>query len=357
MKLLTVIAEMGSGGAEAVVAVLTHDALERGDTVALASSGGWRGDELARHGTRLVPLTLRGRDPRDIVASIRTLRTELRERRPDLVHVHNVKAAVVAQAAFLGLRRPPVLVTLHGIPARAYPVAARVLARSADRLIVVSADVQERIVRAGFPQHSVGVIENAVAPLPRHDRATARRRLSVAPDAQVAVCVARLMPPKRHDLLIEAWRQTPPGAVLLLAGDGDRRADIAGAVQSAGLADRVHLLGERRDVDWLLAAADLCVLPTDSEGLPISLLEAMGAGVAVVASAVGGLRSALKNGACLVPPGSAQALADGINRVLADAEYRTSLAARGITLVDTRFGLARMLEAYLSSYRELLASR
>jgi len=184
-----------------------------------------------------------------------------------------------------------------------------------------------------------------------------RRIYRTAPDVQVAVCVARLMPPKRHDLLIEAWRQAPSGAVLLIAGDGNHRADVAAAVESAGLADRVHLLGERRDVDWLLAAADVCVLPTDSEGLPISLLEAMGAGVAIVASAVGGLRAALRDAACLVTPGSAQALADGINRVLSDAGYRRTLAARGTTLVDSRFGLPRMLGAYLSSYRELLDSR
>lgn len=354
MRVLHVIAEMGVGGAEAVVAALADDALERGDVVTIASNGGWRADALAARGARVVPIPLAGRDPRALLAGVRAVRRELRTARPELVHVHNVKAALVVRLAGLARPRPPVVVTLHGVPDADYTPSARILRRSADVVVAVSSGVRDRLIDAGFPGARVRVIENAVRPHVLPDRAVARAELALPALAPVAVCLARLAPPKRHDLLVAAWAAAPADALLLLAGDGPHRPAIEAAAAAAGLADRVRLLGAREDVGTLLAAADLCVLASDSEGLPISVLEAMAAGVPTVVSAVGGLPDALPGAACLVEPGSAAALADGIRTVLADAALRDRLVAAGSALVAERYGLAPMLAAYRALYAELL---
>jgi glycosyltransferase involved in cell wall biosynthesis len=215
--------------------------------------------------------------------------------------------------------------------------------------------VADRIVAAGFPTDRVRVIENAVQPPAPHDRREARTRLGLPPESPVAVCLARLVDQKRHDLLLEAWRDQAPDAVLLLAGDGPNRARIEAQVADLGLGGRVRVLGARTDVDWLLAAADVSVLATDWEGLPISVLEAMAAGVPVVASAVGGLADTLPGAACLVAPGSADALAAGLAGLLADAGARTTFGAAGAALVADRFGVERMRAGYLAEYGALLA--
>ncbi len=349
MRVLFAIAEMGVGGAEAVVESLATGLLADGHGVAVASAGGFRADRLAGLGAREVPAPMQGRHRADLARSVRALRRELRAQRPDVVHVHNVKAAAVVLVAGLG-RRPPTLVTLHGVPDDEYRPAARILRRAADRLVAVSAHVGERIVAEGFPSARVRVIENAVPAPATHDRATARAELDVPVSAPLAVCLARLVDQKRHDLLIEAWRDLPADAVLLVAGDGPNRAAIAAQVEAAGLSGRVRLLGPRTDVDRLLAAADVSVLATDWEGLPISVLEALAAGVPVVASAVGGMAEALAGAACLVAPGSPSALADGLARVLADRAYREQLIGAGRAMVETRFSPRHMVAAYRAEY-------
>jgi glycosyltransferase involved in cell wall biosynthesis len=141
----------------------------------------------------------------------------------------------------------------------------------------------------------------------------------------------------------------PGDAVLLVVGEGVTRPAVDAAIGRTGQRDWIRLLGERHDVDWLLAAADACVLPTDWEGLPISVLEAMAAGVPVVASAVTGL-AAFGAAIQLVPPGSATALADGLRHVLADESRRRKLITAGLALARDRFAPARMCEQYRDLY-------
>jgi glycosyltransferase involved in cell wall biosynthesis len=226
MRLLVGIAEMGIGGAEAVVEELAIDRRSRGDDVAVASAGGFRADRLAVRGVELVSAPMRGQRPTDLVGAVRTIRRDMRRARPDLVHVHNVKAAAVLRAASLP-RRLPTLVTLHGVADGNYASAARVLRRCSDRLVAVSSDVADRVVAAGYPRERTVVIENAITAPPAHDRAEARARLGLPLDVPVAVCVARLVDQKRHDLLVDAWRTMPPDCVLLVVGDGPNRERIA----------------------------------------------------------------------------------------------------------------------------------
>ncbi|WKN47250.1 glycosyltransferase [Nocardioides sp. Arc9.136] len=355
MRTLMVIAEMGSGGAEAVVADLALDRLGRGDEVAVASDCGWRTGDLAVRGARLVPLPLRSPSAPALARSGARLRRHLRDRPADLLHTHNVRATLAAHLAVHAARRstPPVVATVHGLAGPDYARAVRVLDRCADVVVAVSEHVADRLRDAGLPDARLRVVENA-APLPRPPaRAAARAALGLPADVPVAVCVARLVAPKRHDLVVDAWGNLPGAPVLLLAGDGPGRADLVRRAASAGVADRVRLLGDRRDVERLLAAADLVLLPSDREGLPVSVLEAMAAGVPVAASAVGGLVS-LAGAVELVDPATPEAWASAVRRLLEDPGRRSDLRAAASALVDRRFSPVAMRASYDAIYRDLI---
>ena len=350
MRALTVIAEMGTGGAESVVADLAGHLVATGHEACVASDGGWRAEALAADGVTTLAVPLRASGPTQLARAVARLRRETAARPVDVVHAHNVRASL---AAHLGTRagrrsRPPLVTTVHGLADVDYARAARLLATS-DLVVAVSGDVAERLTAGGLEPTRLCVIENAVPP-PIDDpavRAEVRAELGLPPDSHVVLCVARLATPKRIDLLLEAWADVPD-ATLLLAGDGADRAALEG--QAAPLTGRVRFLGERRDVGRLLGAADLVVLPSDREGLPMAVLEALAAGVPVVASAVGGIPELGGDAVELVAPHRADALAAGVRRVLDDPSRRDALVSAGRALVQQRFSSARMQSDYASVY-------
>lgn len=345
MRTLSVIAEMGSGGAETVVAELARRLVDAGHETAVASSGGWRADELRDEGVRVVDVPLRDAGPAALARSVRAIRRDLGERPAALVHTHNVRATLAAAASG---RARPVLTTVHGLADADYPRAVRLLRRCSDTVVAVSDDVAARLVAGGLPEDRVVVIENAVATAPVTEPGggdEVRAGLGIAPGRPIVLCVARLARPKRVDLLLDAWAGTS-GAELLVVGDGPER---AGLERRASGLPGVRLLGDRHDVPRLLGVADLLVLPSDREGLPVSVLEAMAAGVPVVASRVGGLTS-LDEAVTLTSPGDASALAGAIAALLADEPGRRAQGDRGRRLVERRFSPIRMAAAYESVY-------
>lgn len=355
MRVLTVIAEMGSGGAESVVHDLSSRLPGCGVEVALASSGGWRADRLAAAGVPTTSVPLGDPGPLALLRSARRLRGPLRSWAPDVVHTHNVRATAAVHAARLGRTRPPVLTTVHGLAEDRYAPAARILGRASDLVAAVSEDVRDRLVDAGLPPARVTVVENAVTarrPGPSDVRAGVRAELGVPGDVPLVLSVARLAPPKRVDLLLDAWSEVPT-AHLLIAGDGPERRALEHRALGRGARSRVTFLGDRQDVDRLLAAADVLVLPSEREGMPMAVLEAMAAGVPVVASAVGGLRALDPGAVRLVEPGSAAALAAAIGELLDDPGVRRRRAAAGRELVAQRYSSARMVEGYRRAYESL----
>ncbi|MBC9735614.1 glycosyltransferase family 4 protein, partial [Nocardioides marmotae] len=246
---------------------------------------------------------------------------------------------------------------VHGLAADDYPRAARLLGRCADLVVAVSDDVADRLVGGGLPANRLRVVENAAPSLRLPARRAARAALGLPADVPVALAVSRLIAPKRPDLLVDAWaRLGASGAagapLLLLAGDGPARPALERQVAAAGLAGGVRLLGDRHDVDRLLAAADLLVLASDREGLPVSVLEAMGAGVPVAASAVGGLTS-LAGAVELVGEPTAEAWADAVRRLLEDPGRRQDLATAAGALVERRFSPAAMTASYDAIYQDV----
>lgn len=359
MRVLQVIAEMVSGGAEAVVEELALGLPSLGHQVGVASAGGRREQVVRAAGAQLYPVPLAGRSLPGPVRTATAQRRAARQFHPDVLHAHNV---VVAATAHLGVRllrrRPPMLVTFHGVPAARYARAAQVLDAVADGVVVVAPSVGDSLRAAGLHRVPVVVVPNAVSPPDVGDRTAARAavrtELGLAEDTPVAVCVARLVPQKRHDVLVDALALADPRLVVLAVGTGPDLDAVAARAAAAGLGDRLRLLGERADVPRLLAAADQFVLSSDWEGLPMAVLEAMSLGLPVVATAVDGLVEACAASALLVPRRDPVALAAALSRVVAEPSLGAALGRAGQDRIATHHSPSGMVAAYATLYDQLL---
>jgi glycosyltransferase involved in cell wall biosynthesis len=258
----------------------------------------------------------------------------IRERWPfDVVHAHMLVPdgwAAAHVGASLGV---PVVATAHradvlDVPARGPRSRAQVAeaVESIDQVCAVSAAIGEAAARLATPRRPVAVVPNGADTrvfAPR-EAAEARARLGLPADGPIVSYVGKLVPRKGVDTLIEAMgllARRPEGAPLLVAaGIGEMRPDLERRAAELGIADRVRFVGKvaHDDVGWWMAAGDLFVLPSLSEGLPTVVCEAMNCGRAVVATAVDGTPEIVRDGrtGVLVPPSDAPALADALARVL-----------------------------------------
>ncbi|HTE06082.1 MAG TPA: glycosyltransferase, partial [Planctomycetota bacterium] len=284
-----------------------------------------------------------------------------------LVHCHNVTALFHGARAGHRAGRLPVLYTEHDrdmpAPLR-HRLLHRWLARRVARTVAVSARLRDALVRwEGFPPERTSTLVNGIDD-PRRQfpgpRQAARSELGWD-DAPVALAVGSLTEVKNHAGLIEAFaavRERLPRARLAIAGTGELQQELqrrAAALPPGA----VTLLGERRDVARLLAACDVFVLSSRSEGLSLSLVEAHAMGRASVAFDVGGNGEVLQHGVTglLAPPLDLAALSGALVQLLADGGRRALLegAARGRYLAA--FTHERMLAGYVGWYRALLDAR
>ena len=206
------------------------------------------------------------------------------------------------------------------------------------------AGLRARTCRAG----RTVVIHNGIA----LDRPRRPSRSAAGPVTLLSV--GRLRAPKDFRTLLHAMAALDRGtARLRIAGDGPDRAELEHEIARLGLGSVVELLGTRDDVDELLAGADVFVLSSASEGLPMSVLEAMAAGLPVVASAVGGVPELVRDGetGALVPPGDSAALASALRTIVADPALRERLGEAGRRRAEQEFSLARFEREHLALYR------
>ena len=233
--------------------------------------------------------------------------------------------------------------------------AERCLRRAADAVITVCRHDRDVGVHLGLldPRRTV-VIPNGI---PDHSTPPVAPRGSVLR----VVMVARFEAPKDHVTLLRAAARIPPEVpwVLELVGDGPGVPAARSLAACLGIAGRVRFLGARGDVERLLAGAAVFVLSTRREGLPLAILEAMRAGVPVVASAVGGVPEAVVDGVTgyLVPPGDERALARRVLALLTDRRLRERLGAAGRRRYEDRFTLEPMVTMTLAVYRRAASRR
>ena len=283
-----------------------------------------------------------------------------RRLRPDIVHLNSSKAGVLGRIAAWLARVPVCVFTAHGWAFKATTGGAARLYLWADRAVrpmtTMVVCVSELELRAGL-RARVCVAERATV-IRNGVEVGAYAKRALREGAAQIVSVGRLAEPKDFATLVAALALLPPGkAQLRVLGDGPLRGPLVAQIGELALADSVELVGEVADVRPSLREADLFVLSSRSEAMPLSVLEAMAAGLPVVASDVGGLGEVVVEGETgfLVAPGDPGELAARLAQLVDDRDLRERLGAAGHCRANASFSLARCCGEHLALYRSLLA--
>lgn len=337
----------------------------RGHEVIGACAEGALLDGVREEGFRVAGLPLeRTMSPLAHWRALRAMVALFRAEKPDLVHAHMPISGFLARIAARAAAVPCIAYTGHGYwfnvpgaaPRRAAGFAMEwVGGRLTDVYMTVSAKEAADARRLGINARAVAV-GNGRDPAIFHPDPAARTRvraeLGVPGKQVVALAVSRLVRPKGYPQLAEAMRAA--GDVQLwVAGerlDSDRGDDMAALLAASGLGARLRMLGYRDDVPALLAASDMFVLPSYTEALPMTVIEAMLTGLPVIASDIPGPREQVVDGetGLLVPPRAAVPLAEAMRRLAGDPALRTRMGAAGraraLDLYDESKVLARTLD-------------
>ncbi len=368
MRILQLITGLGQGGAEQIVFDLASR-LDRGryevsvcSMLDVSDSQGVYVGKLKDAGVGVMSLSLTRKWQLGRAMALEQL---LRDLRPDVLHCHMFHANVLGR--WLGRRAgiPAIIATVHVVERRWRPWRFW-LERKTDRLGTITVCVSNAVLefhsaRVRIPRERFVVIPNGIDTAfferPSRGRGDVRAELGVRPGARIVGSVGRLDRQKGHRHLIRAFAEIAGGirdAELVIVGDGPELASLRAISARSGCADRIHLVGRRSDVPDLLAAFDVFVMPSTYEGFGLALVEAMAAGVPVVASAVDSLPDVLGAdepggpAGWLVPPADPAALAEAIRDALVNPSPERT--ARAQVRARERFDVAAMVRGYAELY-------
>jgi glycosyltransferase involved in cell wall biosynthesis len=382
IRVLRVIARLNVGGPALHVSYLTSELDQIGYQTMLVAGRVSEGEGSMEYAARergIEPVYIRSLQREisaiaDAAAVAKILRL-IREFRPHVLHTHTAKAGTVGRTAAIlaGRARPQAVVhTFHGHVLRGYFGGAKTesfrllerrLARASDALIAVSPEVRDDLVRLGIaPESKISVIRlgldlaNRVA-APSGAREQLRSALNIPDDAFVIAWLGRMTEIKRVDDLLRAFADVSPDAHLLLVGDGPLRARMETLARELGIGGRAHFAGFRDDVGAVYAACDVVALTSANEGTPVTLIEALAAGVPVVSTDVGGVADVVDAGRSgfLARPGDIAGVAEGLRRLAGDPRAREEMGAAGRADVVERYSVPRLVHDVDLLYRGLLS--
>lgn len=358
VKILYLITRGDRGGAQVhVTDLLSH--LNQDFTAVLATGEeGYLCDEARRLGVRthIVPSMRQPMSPIQDIAALMEIVRLIRREQPHLIHAHTSKAGLLGRVAGM-LTRTPVIFTAHtwsfadGIPSWQRRIAVpieRMAARTGGKIITVSL-ANARLAQAnlvGDPRNVI-TVWNGVPDVRWRAKPGSRDELRI-------IMVARFVAQKDQQLLVRALAPIKERWTLQFAGDGPRKAEVEGLVKELGVSNRVEFLGDREDTPELLAKADLFVLASNWEGLPMSILEAMRAGLPVIATQVGGVEEAIRDGVTglLTRPGDLGGLRTALESLMTQPGLCRRMGEAGRRRYDEHFRLERMLNETFAVYRD-----
>jgi glycosyltransferase involved in cell wall biosynthesis len=371
LKVMRVIARMNVGGP-----ALQVSALMRGLDPHLfeqrlyvgspePGEGDYRALRAADVPVQLVPTLGRSVRPADDLRALASLVGAIREYRPDLIHTHTAKAGTVGRVAAALCHVPMRVHTFHGhllhgyfSPAKTALLvrAERQLARMTHALVAVGGRVREDLLDAGIGRaDQYHVVPPGVSLPPVPDQETARDTLGLPGHGPVVAFVGRVTGIKRPDRMLavaQRVRAARPDVRFMVCGEGDRLA--ATREEAIGLGLDVMFLPWRADVEVLYAAADLVLLTSDNEGMPVCLIEAGMAGRPAVATDVGGVAEVVRHGQTGLLAGCDPLdLADAVLRLLADDGLRLRLGRTARVEAIRRFGSERLVADTTELYQRL----
>ena len=363
MKILYVITRSERGGAQVHLLDLIENLPSGFSPIIVTGEKGFLCEEAEKLGVpiRYVPELTQPINPlkdfRALLAIMRIIRAEM----PDIVHAHTSKAGLLARFA-ARLTGTPVVFTAHtwsfadGLPRlqrlMSIPLE-RLAAATAGKIITVSeANTTMAVQRSISRKNSITRIWNGVPDATVRATPGSRHKL-------VLITTARFAPQKDHLLLLEALTKVEGDWRLLLVGDGPTRPHVEQAVKELGLAHRIEFLGLRNDIAQLMANADVFVLPSKWEGLPLSILEAMRAGLPVIATDTGGVCEAVTDGVTgyLTAPGDAAHLSSRIQQLISSRHLLTTMGWAARRRYEQDFQIEVMVQKTVAVYNEVVAAK
>jgi glycosyltransferase involved in cell wall biosynthesis len=383
IRILRVAGRLNVGGPTLHVAYLSAGLAERGYETTLVAGNVARGeDSMTFVAENLgVPVVRLGEMRRDIsplrdARAVTHLVRLIKETRPHILHTHMAKAGALGRLAALasGEARPQVILhTFHGHVLRHYfdPVRnvafrrlERWLARTTTVLVAVSPEVRDELVELRVAPAEKFVVVRLGIELPErigaHDgRLEQRRMLGIPPERFVVGWIGRMTEIKRTDDVLRVFQQLRESGVdacLCLVGDGPDRPAIERRAKELGIMRNTLFLGFQRDVAPLYASFDVLLLPSASEGTPVSAIEALAAGMPVVATRVGGVPDVVRDGedGLLAEPGAIDELSEHLIRLARDPALRERMGASGRERVVVRYNVGRLVDEMDTLYRSLL---
>jgi glycosyltransferase involved in cell wall biosynthesis len=368
MRVLHVVASGQRRGAEIFTADLVGALNEAGVDQRVAVLRGDGGLAVA-FGTATAVLEGEGRTVPGLrvgTRPVRELRRIIRAWDPDVVQAHGGEALKYAALGPIGFGGRLVYRRIGSTPPSIARGPRRIaygrLMRRAARVVAVAEAVREETIQIfGLPDRHVVTIPNAVDArrlATTQDRGAVRRALGIPADAEVILSLGALTwekDPLLHIRVAADVLAERPGAWHLIAGDGPMRAQVAEAVTTCGQRDRVRLLGTRGDVGDLLAASDVVLFASCSEGMPATVIEAGIAGVPVAGYAVAGVSEVVESGrtGLLAPPGDPERLLAHVADLLADGRRRLAMGIAARERCLAFFDIRAVAPRYLELYGEL----
>lgn len=362
MKILYVITRSECGGAQVHLLDLIENLPSGFSPMIVTGEKGFLCEEAEKLGVpiRYVPELTQPINPvkdfRALLAIMRIIRAEL----PDVIHAHTSKAGLLARFA-ARLTGTPVVFTAHtwsfadGLPRlqRLISIPLERLAAATGKIITVSeANTALAVENSISPKSAFTLIWNGVPDAVARATPGTRHKL-------ILITAARFAPQKDHLLLLEALTTVEGDWRLLLVGDGPTRPQVEQAVKELGLSDRIEFLGLRDDIEHLLANADVFVLPSKWEGLPLSILEAMRAGLPVIATDTGGVAEAVTDGVTgyLTAPGDAAQLSQRIQELISSRHLLTTMGWASRRRYEQDFQIEVMVKKTVAVYHEVVSAK
>ena len=365
MKALHLISSSGIYGAERMLLglVRAQASLECVPVVAVFENSIRPNVEIAhllrRAGIEVGIIPCRGRLDWHAIRAIRRLAAG---HKIDIVHTHGYKADIYGFLA-TRFRGTPIVATCHNwtradASLKFYAKVDRYLLRYFQKLVSVSEELTLSLAKARIRRGNIVTIANGVS-VSEFDQAVPVLRAELGNPASIVGTVARMVPEKGIPEILDAARavlQAFPSTIFVFAGDGPQRMEFEARARELGIAASVRFLGHREDMRDVYQSFDIFLLPSHFEGMPMSVLEAMAAGVPVVTTPVGGLKDLVRDGrtGLSVPIGDAASLSRAIQRLLADVDFRRRLGRAGKKEIEASYSVEHMAHQYLNVYKEAL---
>lgn len=367
MRTLLVYDHLDTGGAQTHGLALAQELSQAGQAVSLASRGGAMEPRFTQLGVIVLRWPAPSRaNPFKLARSFFRARQILHAVRPDVIHAHAVLPGVIFSLAARSRsgRRPPIVITPHRSWDSLYRSTWRnmlsqafypLLRLTADEVIAISTGFYHELTRHGIPAERCHLIRNGID-VNKYDMP------ANTPTAPVVGTIGRLIEQKGLDVFIAAAALIAghrSDVEFQIAGEGPLRETLGQQIAAQGLADRIHLLGNRSDVPDLLRQFSVFVSSSRWEGMPYALLEALAARRPVVATQVLGSEELIQDGVTglLVPPADPTALSSAISKLLDDRTLAQELAEAGRDLVEREYNQSAMAAQIMQLYQQASARR